>query len=156
MFKCLLQISTGRLIAFATDDDGTTVVHGKMGANLNATSFMTEEVARKWVSTLKGDDVWFETDVPAEDPAQFAEIMSLVNRVVCQRMRLVTKSRYMKNALWEILFPFGARDLIVHRKDASAPFSLEVTTDSPLHLRLSSMLKQTLKETARRLKTSFA
>jgi len=152
MFKCLMQPATARIIAI----DGTTVVSGKVGHKLHKTFFVTEEVASRWFNVLKGDAVWWEADIPAQNAMELEHLMKLVGRVVSDKMLLVTDSRYLMNALWEVLFAFGAKELIAYRKDAQSHLSLEVTSESPWYLRLGNALSQAFHDSFSRLKATLA
>lgn len=152
MFKCLMQPATARIIAV----DGTTVVSGKIGQKLSKNFFLTEEVALRWFNVLKGEAIWWEADIPAENALELEHLMQMVGRVVSDKMLLVTDSKYLMNALWEVLFAFGAKELITYRKDAEHHLSLEVTPESPWHLRLGNALSKAFNDAISGLKATFA
>jgi len=152
MFKALIKISTAHVIAI----DGKTVVSGKIGSRLTKNHFLTEEVAQRWFDLLKGESIWWEADIPAENGLEFEHLMQLVGRVLSTRMLLVTDSVQLMNCLWEVLFAFGARDLIEYRKDAEQHLALEVTSATPWHIRLGNRLSQAFHEALDSFKAALA
>jgi hypothetical protein len=152
MFKMLMQPATARIIAI----DGNTVVSGQIGRKLTRNFFANEDVAVKWFNTLKGEAVWWEADIPVTSAVEFEHVMKLVGRVASDRMLLVTDSRYLMNALWEVLFALGAKDFIEYRKDAPAHLALEVTHQSPWYLRLGNAVRTAVQDALMSVKATFA